>query len=67
MAKAKAETVTIEVAETEALMSYKAAISLIAEVLRGNPDNGSIVVECLRDIVGATGMDVEFTPNEMFE
>lgn len=64
-APAAEETATIDTKDAprvlpEALMTYGDAIKLVAGVLRANPDNGSTVIEVLRDIVGATGLSVTY-------
>jgi hypothetical protein len=48
----------------EQLLTYGEAIKLVAGVLRANPDAGSVVVECLRDIVEGTGLNVTYEPQE---
>jgi hypothetical protein len=59
-------TIDIKDAPTlpEQLLTYGEAIKLVAGVLRSNPDAGSVVVECLRDIVEGTGLNVTYEPQE---
>ena len=63
-----AEETTIDIKDApnlpEQLLTYGEAIKLVAGVLRSNPDAGSVVVECLRDIVEGTGLNVTSEPQE---
>jgi hypothetical protein len=55
---------TAEVAGTAECLTYGQAIKLIAGILRHNPNNGGAeVVECIRDVVAGTGLDVDWIPN----
>jgi hypothetical protein len=64
MTKKITETSTIDTKDApklpSQLMTYGEAIKLVAGVLRANPDGGSVVIESLRDIVGATGLPVTY-------
>lgn len=56
-----AEEITINTKDApEALMSYRDAIKLVSGVLRANPDDGSVVIESIRDIVAGTGHNVTY-------
>ena len=56
---------TTDAPKPEQLLTYGEAAKLVAGILRGNPNNsGAEVIECIRDIMDGTGLDVTYEAQE---